>query len=121
MTIRRKSSRSKGSSQPLQCLQIFNQIFLLLVGQLAANNALLVWRRLRCLERVAENRVAVDRRSIGCRRWEQGFAGFAFRGFPGDHPKASLLWIEVAGAHAEFCRTLGRGPEHPIERGNRTV
>src|ERR1700738_2648978 len=68
----------RGSSHPLQRLQIFNQIFLLLVGQLAADNALLVGRRLRCLERVAENTIAVDRRSIGCRRWEQGFAGFAF-------------------------------------------
>src|ERR1035437_1428269 len=115
-----KWSRQSLSPKRLQRLQIFNQIVPLFLAQHAANDAWFTWSR-RSLERVAENAVAVDRRSVGCRRREKGFALFAGRRFAGDHAKSGLLRIEVAGAHAELFGTLGRGLEHPIERGNRTV
>src|ERR1035437_6322093 len=115
-----KGKRQALSPKRLQRLQIFNQIIPLFLAQYAANDAWFAWSR-RSLERVAENAVAVDRRSVGSRRREQGFALFAGRRFAGDYAKSDLLRIEVAGAHAELFGTLGRGLEHPIERGNRTV
>src|SRR6266404_6539246 len=104
----------------LQRLQIFDQIVPFVLAQHAANHARLARTR-RALERVAENAVAVDRRSVpGCRR-KQGFARAAVRLLAGEHAKADLLRIEVAGALAELRGTLGRGLERPIERGDRTV
>src|SRR5258708_4825738 len=101
----------------LQRLQIFDQVVALVLVQLAANDA----GGRRALQRVAENAIAVDRRTVGVRRREQGFALAANRRFAGDRAIADLLRIEIAGADAELCGTLGRGREHPVERGNRTI
>src|SRR6476661_7162558 len=107
-------------SRPLQRLQVFDQVVPLFVAQHAADDARLAWTR-RALERVAENAVAVDRRSVLGRRRKQGFALAAVRLLAGEYAKADLLRIEVARTHAELRGALGRRLEQPIQRGHRAV
>src|ERR1700676_5624008 len=101
--------RQRGASERLKRLQIFNQIFPLVIPQRASHDA---WfARTRSLERMAERAVAVQRagfrrreQGFGFRRREKGFALVAFRRFAGDHAIADLLGVEVAGADAESLR-----------------
>src|SRR5580658_767305 len=90
-----------------QRLQIFNQIVPLFLIQHAADDTGFVRTR-GSLERVAENTVAVDWRSVGVCRGEQGFTLVAGLRFIGGDAKADILRIEIARAHAELFGTLGR-------------
>ena len=118
-TSPRKPGRGEASNS--QRLQILDQIVALLLLELAADGAVLAGAR-RAIERVAGIAVAVDRCAVGRSRRKALLPCVAALGLLGIYAKTDLLRIVVAPAPMQnYLRTLGRGAQHPVERGHRAV